>query len=206
MIRIYKKDVPKELVEYEKSENASYEGFTQKEAIKHSLMEEQFGLCAYCMGRINDENMKIEHFKCQSNFPESQLDYHNMLGCCKGNEGMPYKQQTCDTHKGDKPLSLNPSLESDFDKMQIYYSAEGKICSLNEEFDKEINEVLNLNTGLLKNNRKAMIDSVKKTLSKKSGDRTKSEIEKLIKKYESDHKPYCGAALYYLRKKLRSAK
>ena len=206
MLYIKKDSTPNELTEYKNNGNNSYESFPQKHAIRVSLLNEQTQLCAYCMQRISVEKMKIEHFKSQTSNPELQLEYSNMLGCCLGQEGKPYKQQTCDTHKGDMPLSLNPSVKSDFDKMRIMYSDDGAIISLDEKFDNEINTVLNLNTNLLKNNRRVMIEAAKQALNFKSGIRTKSEIEKLIDKFKSQHKPFYGAAVYYLEKKLKSAR
>lgn len=200
MLLIKKGNTPKELVEYKNSGNTSYESFQGKDAIRDSLISEQNRLCAYCMGKINTENMKIEHFKSQSKYPKLQLEYSNMLGCCDGGQGKPKKQQTCDTFKGDLELLLNPADEADFKKMHIYYTDDGSIFSENEEFNKQLNSVLNLNTNLLKNNRKDMIESAKLALSLKRGTRTKSEISNLIQKYKSQHKPYYGVAVYYLEK------
>ena len=208
MIRIIKQSAPKSLVEYKTAGNISYEDFQSKDDIRKSLVQEQNELCAYCMGKIfaDRTKMKIEHFKSQKTNPEFQLEYSNMLGCCMGNKGQSLKNQTCDTRKGDKKLLLNPSVKSDFDKMQIIYSDDGTIKSLNAEFDKEINDVLNLNTNSLKTNRKTMIDSAKLALSLKTGTRTKAVIQKIIQKFESAHKPYYGAAVYYLEKKLKQEK
>lgn len=208
MVQIIKQSAPKSLTEYKNAGNISYEDFSFKDDIRKSLAQEQNELCSYCMGKIIAENtkMKIEHFKCQTKYPKLQLEYSNMLGCCLGQTGKPRKQQTCDTFKGDLELSLNPSLKTDFDKMQIFYTEDGTIKSLNLDFDKELNEVLNLNTAFLKANRKAMIDSAKLALEYKSGTRNKSEIQKLIQKYKSSNKPYYGAAVYYLEKKFKSAK
>lgn len=207
MVQIIKKSAPKSLVEYKNAGNTSYDAFPNKRDIRISLVQEQNELCAYCMGKITADykNMKIEHFKCQTANPELQLEYTNMLGCCKGNEGFPKKMQTCDTHKGDFYLSLNPSNPADFNKMQIIYSDDGTIKSLNSQFDKELNKVLNLNTNQLKNNRKDMIESAQLALSIKKGTRTKAEIQKLIDNYKRQHKPFYGAAVYYLEKKLKSA-
>lgn len=206
MVQINKTSAPKELVEYKNSGNTSYENFSHKDSIRTALLDEQFELCAYCMGRISIVKMKIEHFKSQKKFPALQLEYSNMLGCCLGQAGKPHKQQTCDTFKGDLELSLNPSIKTDFTKMQIYYTGDGTIKSLNPDFDKQLNDVLNLNTNVLKANRKTMIDSAKLALPKKSGILCKSEIQKLIIKFENAHKPYYGVAIYYLIKKLKSAK
>ena len=208
MVQIIKKTAPKSLVEYKIAGNTSYNDFSNKDDIRISLVQEQNELCAYCMGKIaaDSTKMKIEHFKCQTTYPSLQLEYSNMLGCCKGNEGFPKKMQTCDTYKGDNILSLNPSNPSDFSKMQIIYSDDGTTKSLNSQFDKELNDVLNLNTNVLKANRKTMIESAKMALSSKKGTRSKVEIQKLIQKFEAAHKPYYGAAIYYLEKKLKGAK
>lgn len=183
-----------------------YDNISDKESIRESLLNEQNNLCAYCMSAISKEDMKIEHFKSQSLYPQYQLDYSNMLGCCKGNEGKPNKLQTCDTHKGNMELSLNPSVKADFKKMKLIYFEDGTISSLDESFRKELNTVLNLNAAFLKSKRKEMIDSAKQQLNYKNNSRSRVFIEKLIQKYKTQHKPYNGAAVYYLEKKLKSTK
>lgn len=183
-----------------------YDNISDKESIRESLLNEQNNLCAYCMSAISKEDMKIEHFKSQSLYPQYQLDYSNMLGCCKGNEGKPNKLQTCDTHKGNMELSLNPSVKADFKKMKLIYFEDGTISSLDESFRKELNTVLNLNAAFLKSKRKEMIDSAKQQLNYKNNSRSRAFIEKLIQKYKTQYKPYNGAAVYYLEKKLKSTK
>lgn len=183
-----------------------YDNISDKESIRESLLNEQNNLCAYCMSAISKEDMKIEHFKSQSLYPQYQLDYSNMLGCCKGNEGKPNKLQTCDTHKGNMELSLNPSVKADFKKMKLIYFEDGTISSLDESFRKELNTVLNLNAAFLKSKRKEMIDSAKQQLNYKNNSRSRAFIEKLIQKYKTQHKPYNGAAVYYLEKKFKSTK
>ena len=122
MVHIIKQSAPKTLIQYKNSGNTAYNDFPEKDDIRKNLVQEQNELCAYCMSKISAESakMKIEHFKCQSCFPELELEYSNMLGCCLGQSGKPHKQQTCDTYKGDLSLSLNPSNEIDFKKMQIF--------------------------------------------------------------------------------------
>lgn len=183
-----------------------YDNISDKESIRESLLDEQNNLCAYCMAAISKEDMKIEHFKSQSLYPQYQLDYSNMLGCCKGNEGKPNKLQTCDTRKGNMELSLNPSVKADFKKMKLIYFEDGTISSLDESFRKELNTVLNLNAAFLKSKRKEMIDSAKQQLNYKNNSRSRAFIEKLIQKYKTQQKPYNGAAVYYLEKKLKSTK
>ena len=183
-----------------------YDSISNKEPIRTSLLNEQKNLCAYCMASISKNDMKIEHFKSQSVYPHYQLDYSNMLGCCKGNEGKPNKLQTCDTHKGNMDLSLNPSVKADFEKMKLIYFEDGTISSLDDSFRAELDSVLNLNAAFLKAKRKEMIDSAKQQLNYKNNSRSKAFIEKLIQKYKTQHKPYYGAAVYYLEKKLKIAK
>ncbi|WP_051537856.1 retron system putative HNH endonuclease [Treponema sp. C6A8] len=197
------------VIETLKSQNKTvdfYDNISDKEPIRESLLDEQNNLCAYCMASISKDDMKIEHFKSQSVYPQYQLDYSNMLGCCKGNEGKPNKLQTCDSYKGNKELSLNPSVKADFEKMELIYLEDGTISSRNESFNKELDDVLNLNAASLKAKRKEMIDSAKQQLNYKNNSRSKAFIEKLIQKYKTQHKPYYGAAVYYLEKKLKNAK
>ena len=54
------------------------------------------------------ENMKIEHWQSQSEHQAKELDYSNMLGVCNGNAGHVQRDTTCDTHRGNSPLTINP--------------------------------------------------------------------------------------------------
>lgn len=90
--------------------------------------------------------------------------------------------------------------------MQIRYKHKGEISSDNSKFDKELNDVLNLNYSRLKENRKCVWNSVIKELSKISGTAKPAEIGRLLGmwKLKSGGKlqEYCGVAIYYLEKKL----
>ena len=185
MVRIKKQWEPKEFTEFRKNGAESYEdldnasGAIVKEKLQHSLCSEQFGLCAYCMSRITPETMKIEHFIPRSdknNGKQMSLDYSNMLAVCDG--GVKYNEEhnlsgienlSCDAYKGNKLLSLNTSVEEDYEQMKIRYSSDGKIHSdsLNADFKNEIDSVLNLNVPRLVSMRKAakmqVIAYIKKT-------------------------------------------
>lgn len=219
MIPIHKQSVPQVLIDYKRDKNATFSDFRGKSIVAFQLVKEQFGLCAYCMSRITgnttyDENgrhgsCKIEHFKSQSKYPDLQLEYKNMLGCCNGNEGAPLKYQTCDTHKGDKELLFNPADENDCKKMDIKFYRDGTIHSGNKVFEEQLNSVLNLNESRLVSNRKALLEAVFAVLAKKKQS-TDSEIENLIKIWSKIdngmHKPYFYVAVYYLKKHLRKEK
>ena len=112
MRAIKKKAEPQRLTELRSTPNANYGNLKLDDMseLRASLAQEQRGLCCYCLNRIrpSKDTMKIEHWHSQTNFPEEQLDYGNLLGACLGGEGQPRRFQHCDTRKGDLPLSRNP--------------------------------------------------------------------------------------------------
>ena len=215
MLTIEKQNIPPLLVEYKAKPNAIYDGpdFTPvKQAIRLQLVQEQKGLCAYCMRRISASatGMKVEHWKSQKVHLTLQLDYQNLLGVCLGHEGQSPKSQTCDTRKGDLELKFNPSLRAHAIFSKVYYeSADGSIRSADSEFDHEIGaetgSVLNLNHQLLKLNRKAVLSALQDSLNIKSGNRSKAEIQRKIDDIlqKSTFQEYAGVLLYFLRKYLQ---
>lgn len=214
MKKINKLVEPQSLTRYRSQPGSEYDGqnFTPvKNDIRNQLLNEQGHLCAYCMTPIKFEKMKVEHFSSQDEFPDQQLQYTNMLGCCKGNEGSPEKNQTCDTRKGNSRLLYSPSNHAHNIESRFIFLSSGKIKSKEEDFDDQINKVLNLNYTRLKDNRVAALNAVLEDMSKKPGNRTKAEIYQYINKYSgrnSNNKfhPYFGFILYYLGKRYRVAR
>ncbi|MGZ8215986.1 retron system putative HNH endonuclease [Methylomagnum sp.] len=212
MRAISKRQEPKALEEYRCKPDAVYDGplFTAvKQAIREQLLREQGYLCAYCMRRISDQQMKVEHWHCQDNYPDEQLDYQNMLGACLGHEGEPYTQQTCDTRKGNKELKYNPANVSHRIENHIQHLGNGKVQSDDSEFDRQLNEVLNLNQSRLVKNRQAVWDAVHNMLSQKPGSRTSVEVRKILDQWDMPIsqvpiREYSAVAIYYLRKRLKS--
>lgn len=212
MLLINKGKEPNSLTEYKKQADACYENFRDKDDIRDALLRDQGYLCAYCMKRIDKSNMKIEHYKPQSKYGDLDLDYRNMLGVCDGNSrvGDNKKEQTCDTHKGNDEIVVNPLEQSSIDL--IKYKNDGTIYSDDEIINKDLNETLNLNCDAahLKENRKKALDSLKKFISKESHQKTCSK-EKLIKikrmyeafDSEGKRKPFSGIILYYLNKRIK---
>jgi len=211
MIPIRKSTEPQILQQYRLQPGAEYDGagFTPdvKDAIRSQLVNEQGFLCAYCMGRIEPDSssMKIDHWHCQDKYEDEQLDYANLLGCCCG-IGNKTSDEYCDTSKKNSDIQFNPSNAAHYSRMQIRYKHNGEISSDNSQFDKELNDVLNLNYSRLKENRKCVWNSVTKELSKISGTAKPAEIGRLLGmwKLKSGGKlqEYCGVAIYYLEKKL----
>ncbi|MBS4797885.1 MAG: TIGR02646 family protein [Haemophilus parainfluenzae] len=185
----------------------------EKTDIQESLLEEQGALCAYCMCRIDKDNMKIEHWNPQSIAPNLSLDYQNMLGVCKGGEGNSKKFQHCDTKKGNITISYNPADKDHIMKLKIKYDKDGSIYSEDDKFKNELNDVLNLNLPWLKENRKSALIGYQRAFNQKYerhvNDRAtlEREISKLCSvNKEGKKEPYHGIILYFLNKKLKSAK
>lgn len=88
MIYINKTHEPNSLTEYRKTIGSSYKGLPShtKDELRESLLKDQGYICAYCMKPIHKVNdTKVEHYIPQEN--ANELDYHNLLAVCTGNEG-----------------------------------------------------------------------------------------------------------------------
>ncbi len=212
-MRAIEKDLePVSFTTYRSQPGAKYNDMDRqaKDSLRQHLLNEQGYICAYCMSRISFDFMKIEHWHCQSKYPEQQLSYSNLLACCHGNEHHLPLEQHCDTRKRERDIQFNPANPEHHDRLKIYYLGNGVICSDDDSFDKELNEILNLNWRRLKDNRKDIISAVDYVLKRQSSKPVKSKIRKLILKYSmKDDKgyldEYCDVALHYLRKLLKRA-
>lgn len=181
-----------------------------KQELRDDLVAEQFHLCCYCMGRIEPTHLKtkIEHNKPQSIYPDLVLNYSNLLAACNGNDGNPLPQQHCDTAKGDREISKNPA--TDNVEALIEYKLDGTICSNNQEFQRDINSVLNLNHPTLIAQRRAMIDSIKDSIGGDFPNRRPGQNQLLnyITKFSSPNekgqlKPFSQVVIWYLKDRIR---
>lgn len=98
---------PLSLTQHRAGMAADFDNFQDKNELRDSLVREQRGLCCYCQSRIRADrtSMKIEHWRCQSRYPDEQLDYSNILAACTGDRGPDH----CDTRKADRNISRNPA-------------------------------------------------------------------------------------------------
>lgn len=223
MILIKKNKEPREWTKYKKTPGVDYQAIPE---LVQSLLKEQGYICAYCMRRIpskdkiykkdgvnfvyTNEDHRIEHIKSREQHDNLKLDYTNMVVCCPGHIGT---EDHCDRLKGAKDISFSPLDQQFIDT--IKYSSDGTIISTNEAYNKEINDTLNLNTELLKKNRKAMLIEVitKINVNYKNGKNWDKKIlesylskysEKHLEKDEEKYYPYCGVVSWFLQKKLRT--
>jgi hypothetical protein len=151
--------------------------------------------------------MKIEHWHCQSNYPNERLLYSNLLGACLGNEGKRRSDQHCDTFKGDIDLSRNPATIGYRIEDSIHYHGDGTIRSDDAVLNGELDRVLNLNCALLKSNRKAVLDGLIDALPKR-GELPIATWERLLRDWNGDStignlREFCQVVVYWLRKRLR---
>ena len=219
MIKIKKGREPYKLLQYRQQLGAAYEQMDKevKDDLLARLLQEQGHICAYCMKRI-PENRKlpigvapvtIEHWYPRN--PESKgdigqgLDYKNMLAVCSGNRGCGNREaMTCDARRGNDSIKVNPC-----DAETLYgitYTSSGIIKSSDPEIDADINERLNLNSGIssLPENRKRVLQTLIDYVSKKhgTGDISLYCRRKLEKIWEMDDPkmPYVGIVIWWLEK------
>ena len=187
--------------------------------VLNKLVEEQGGLCAYCMCRMPEIDRRtgkalrhtIEHIRPQSttkNTSEWQMElrYSNFLAVCHGNQGSG-GNLCCDKSRKDTLLFLNPLNESSI--RRIAYSNSGEIMADDSAPNKDVinkglNIVLNLNNGKdLKKKRQKALNGMKKALQKKGDDQNIDECKRklLLLKNERNKKiEYVGILIYWLER------
>lgn len=215
MKNITKNPEPRSLEQHRCNQPAVYSNYEQKDDLRQCLLQEQGFICCFCMRRIGvregiplGEQMKVAHWHSQTLHPDEDLDYANLLGACKGGEGMPPKQQHCDTFQGNRDLAYNPSNPAHDVESKIRYIGDGTMESDDPQLDHDINCVLNLNYGFrLKESRKAVMDTVISDVSRRPGSRTRGELQTLITNWGArdtagHFQEFCCVAIYYLGRKL----
>ena len=166
-----------------------------KEKVKESLLKEQYGLCCYCMKRIDRHNSHIEHFRPQSKYPDLVLDYTNMLVSCNG---LTEEYENCGHKKAD--FAEEESLVSPLDPecaSHFAYSVSGEIIPLDTQAFETIS-LLNLDSYLLTEARKAAIE-----WSGLFDDDFEEKKEDLIRLYQTPYKgrleAFCEAVIYCMQ-------
>ena len=214
---IQKGEEPESLTQYKKNKNAYFDGYSNKDDVRENLLKEQGYLCGYCMRRLKQcSDVKIEHIVPQSVLGGNEretLNYKIMLGVCYGNakKGRPYKCLTCDAHRKNADLNINPFDENCIKK--IKYKSDGRIYSEDKEIDTDLNDTLNLNydgeDAYLVKNRREVLEACRQKLERmqKMGIYKRSLLEKMLCEYEERDengqlKPYSGIVIWYLNKKL----
>lgn len=208
---IVKGKEPKEWNDYRRTPGAEYEA---RKCLREALYKEQGGICAYCMRRLDNElnesitTNRIEHIKCREKHEDLKLVYTNMVMCCNGLiERNKVSHSICDRKKENNNIQISP-LDPRFIASLSYNPTKGLICSTEVEWQKEMDNILNLNDEYLALNRIAAKKAINQLLGPKQW--KVSQIRKKIEEYENRnpdglYKPFCGMIAWYLKKKLKEA-
>ena len=214
MIYICKGREPASLTQYRQTEGAYFDGYENKDELRDALLRDQGYLCAYCMRRISNDRfrMKIEHWTPESLLPSDKaaLDYKIMLGVCDGCRGDLDKNTTCDEHRHNAEIYVNPLDETMMET--IYYTRDGKIYSTNSRISKDLDQILNLNCEQARSrlvlNRKKIYEECKKRLMnfQRNGNWKKGTVQKVMNYYHAEpegrKREYVGVPLYILKRAL----
>lgn len=214
MIKINKGKEPAEWILERTTPGMTYED-AKKDVLRLALLEEQGGLCAYCMRRISfttgkTTSTRIEHVKPQAlSIAEGKswetLSYGNMVLCCDGDiDGNGTFH--CDRSKEDRIISFKPFDQTVMDTIS-YSSNKGTIKSSNKDYDRDFNKILNLNHPKLEISRLAVIKGLVTELGRKKIWKKRDLIDKLnyysTPKANGKFHEYCGVIIWYLNKKIR---
>jgi len=217
VIHIQKGPQPQELQDAKRNGLVCYDEMDSetRDAIINQLFKEQYHLCAYCMRLLNIKTMQIEHYIAQR--PQDgkynaalTIDYGNMLGVCPGGKGEfhRYQQLTCDQHRKNTPLTVNPLVARTI--AQIKYLADGTICSDEPAINNDLDKILNLNCSeaRFKENRKAALDALKKWVRRKYDTRHllpnawKQIYDNMCTEKDGGKREYVGILDWYLKRKM----
>ena len=158
------------------------------------------------------KDIREQMWEEQEHDKKATLDFKWMLGVCYGNSlvrGVKPEDKTCDAHRGNTELTVNP-----FDEMsarKIKYKADGSIYSEDAEINKDVTETLNLNCQALSlpQTRKNVLMAEKNRIMRKcrgkSQDAFMRELERTYVSLvqERNLTPYCGIIISWLESKLK---
>ena len=206
MRTIHKKREPGYLIGHRKQGSFNLSS-DEKSELSRRLVDEQRGLCCYCMVGIGTQpgEMKIEHWRSQTKYPAERASYQNLLAACLGGEGRARQLQHCDTYKRDADLKWNPADRFRNIENRIFYELDGTVRSTDEEFDTQLCSVLNLNIAELKNRRDGVLAGLKEWRDLKIA-KTEEEIPlatlegKRVDLTDGDGRlgAYCQVAVWWL--------
>ena len=223
MIVVKRGKEPNSLLKFRKENpDADYESDIPTDVLKdirEQMWKEQGCLCAYCMKKINTSSVvRIEH--CRPRHPHDEvwhdkkatLDFKWMLGVCYGNsltKGVKPEDTTCDAHRGNTELTVNPFDELSVKK--IKYRENGSIYSDDVEINKDVTANLNLNCAAvsLPQTRRSVLMAEKNRIMRKckgkSHDAFIRELERTYERLvqERNLTPYCGIIISWLESKLK---
>lgn len=213
MKTIHKQTPPHRFTQYAQSAGATYAGMPSdiKELLRRALVDEQGGICAFCMGRIENDchSVRIAHCQSQSpnrvSLPNLALAYTNLVASCTGGEGTA--DEHCDKSQGANNLLINPADTShDWDNI-FRYTQQGRIECDDSQWQQELDDVLRLNCDTVTRWRRAAWDGiVRQMISRNTGAWSEASIRQQIQNHLARQvgkfQPFCMIIVYLLRKRL----
>lgn len=209
MKHVIKRKEPLELKQLKAKMSRDYKptyadlGTERKRAVHLALMEEQGCICCYCETRINEDGSHIEHLRPQKRYPDSDLDYHNLLASCQRElQARTEEPLHCGMLKGDwydDSLMVSP-LAADCEK-RFRFTADGGILPLEDDRAAETTiRKLGLNIDKLRAMRRGAIDGALGDDIDKLSDQ---DIRRLIRVYRQPDsrgrfQQACTAVIYVL--------
>lgn len=202
------------------SEKEAYERLRNplKDQVRRSLVNEQGGLCAYCMCSIPRRDAApsiapiiIEHYvprnPADGRSVGQALDYNNLLAVCHGNKGpsgtrLP-EDLTCDAHRGNIEFrKVNPCDERTLET--IYYDVNGKIYAGDADVNIDLVDTLNLNcpSSPIVGERKSALDEIINDISNIEPEDLSVYCATLLHGFENETNPktpYVGIIIWYLK-------
>jgi uncharacterized protein (TIGR02646 family) len=199
---------PPLLLAFRKTPGARYTGLPTdtKHELRRALVREQFGLCCFCMQRVEPEvapelRVKIAHWMPQAADEGRDLEWHNLLAACPGNEGAPRERQHCDTRQGNDALTVNPREPTHVEGLS--YTAWGAVRSTRAELQADIDVRLNLNDEALCARRREAVVRMADALGRRQGAAFKpAAIERCETPDARGYLPdFAGALAWWLRRR-----
>ena len=140
--------------------------------LKSKLLEEQGGICAYTMCRLeNTDNCHIEHIEPQNSKPEKALDYSNMVACFPkdgGDKSFGYGAPV----KGGRPVDINVNFVSPHGRgceKKFHFDSAGGIHAVASDIAAENTiEMLGLDSSILSELRQAALAAHGLTVSQRN--------------------------------------
>jgi len=169
-----------------------------KEDVINLLKISQNNLCAYCQKGIENV-MTIEHYIAQTDLANNghnlQLNFSNFLGVCLGQFRYDRLSKRavvhCDSGRGNTLLNIDPRIQGHIDT--ISYTDDFFIISSNDEFNRDLGEVLNLNIdGICDLRQKTFNDYFVRISEIWSGDQPMEFYHKALRDMETNTPEYYG--------------
>ena len=196
----------------------------QKAQMRAHLAKEQHGLCAYCMRRVPEDSLRIEHYRTRALHAGLVFTWSNLLGVCEGDVGVQAASEAtetetkprfhCDNHRGqitppkDQELFVDPTRLVDPDNT-FRYTLAGVIepaanvgAARRSEIETTIAR-LNLNIWRLKRNRAEVRKRVRELVAREFKRRAEGDARRELQRWLSQVGEYAEVEHAYLRQKLR---